>query len=191
MNPEVLMDETSGRLLFWPDAFHDILLTDLDQAIRWRQDTLRMFGRTLPLPRLTAWYGDPAAVYVYSGIRNEPSPWIDGLTRIKDRITELTGSRYNSVLANRYADGSQSMSWHADDEAALGPEPCIASVSLGATRRFLLKHKQQERRLELELPHGSLLLMAGRLQEEWVHALPRTRKPVGLRINLTFRFVHS
>jgi alkylated DNA repair dioxygenase AlkB len=189
MNPEVLMDDASGRLLFWPDAFKDLAVTDLDHAIGWRQDSIRMFGRTLPLPRLTAWYGDPNAVYVYSGIRNEPSPWNDVLLSMKNRIAELTGSRYNSVLANRYADGSQSMSWHADDEAALGPKPRIASVSLGATRRFLLKHKHQARRLELELPHGSLLVMAGRLQEEWVHALPRTRKPVGLRINLTFRLV--
>lgn len=189
MNPEVLMDDKSGRLLYWPDALKDLAVTDLDHAIHWRQDSIRMFGRTLPLPRLTAWYGDPAAVYVYSGIRNEPSPWNEALMSIKDRITELTGNRYNSVLANRYADGSQSMSWHADDEAALGPEPEIASVSLGATRRFLLKHKKEDRRLELELAHGSLLLMAGRLQEEWVHALPRTRKPVGLRINLTFRLV--
>ncbi|HET9238104.1 MAG TPA: alpha-ketoglutarate-dependent dioxygenase AlkB [Oligoflexus sp.] len=191
MNPEVLMDDRSGRLLYWPDALQDLAVTDVDHAISWRQDSIRMFGRTLPLPRLTAWYGDPAAVYAYSGIRNEPSPWNETLLSIKDRITELTGNRYNSVLANRYADGSQSMSWHADDEAALGSEPQIASVSLGATRRFLLKHKKEERRLERELTHGSLLLMAGRLQEEWVHALPRTRKPVGLRINLTFRLVQS
>jgi alkylated DNA repair dioxygenase AlkB len=189
MSPDVLMDDASGRLLFWPDAFKDFSVVDLDQAIRWRQDSIRMFGRTLPLPRLTAWYGDPDAVYVYSGIRNEPNSWNDILLKIKDRITSLTGSPYNSVLVNRYADGSQSMSWHADDEAALGIEPQIASVSLGATRRFLLKHKHNERRLALELPHGSLLLMAGRLQEEWVHALPKTRKPVGLRINLTFRWV--
>jgi len=189
MNPEVLLDDKSGRLLFWPDAFKNLAVTDCDHAISWRQDTIRMFGRTLPLPRLTAWYGDPDAVYVYSGIRNEPSPWVADLQAIKNRVTELTGSRYNSVLANRYADGSQSMSWHADDEAALGPEPNIASVSLGATRRFLLKGKHDDRRLELGLPHGSLLLMAGHLQEEWLHALPRTRKPVGLRINLTFRLV--
>lgn len=189
MNPEVLMDDASGRLLFWPEAFKDLAASDFDHAITWRQETIRMFGRTLPLPRLTAWYGDPAAVYVYSGIRNEPSPWIPALESLKDRVTELTSSPYNSVLVNRYADGSQSMSWHADDEAALGPTPAIASVSLGATRRFLLKGKQHDRRLELGLPHGSLLLMAGRLQEEWVHALPRTRKPVGLRINFTFRLI--
>lgn len=189
MNPEVLLDDPSGRLLFWPEAFTDLSVMDFDQAISWRQETIRMFGRTLPLPRLTAWYGDPDAVYVYSGIRNEPSPWIPILRAMKDRAQELTGSRYNSVLVNRYADGAQSMSWHADDEAALGPEPAIASVSLGATRRFLLKGKQHDRRLELELPQGSLLLMAGRLQEEWVHALPRTRKPVGLRINFTFRLI--
>jgi alkylated DNA repair dioxygenase AlkB len=189
MNPEILLDDPSGRLLFWPEAFTDLSVADLDQAISWRQETIRMFGRTLPLPRLTAWYGDPVAVYVYSGIRNEPSPWIQPLAIMKDRITELTGKRYNSVLVNRYADGAQSMSWHADDEAALGPEPAIASVSLGATRRFLLKGKDHDKRLTLELPHGSLLLMAGRLQDEWVHALPRTRKPVGLRINFTFRLI--
>jgi len=107
MNPEIVLDDPSGRLLFWPEAFTDLSVADFDQAIRWRQDTIRMFGRTLPLPRLTAWYGDPDAVYVYSGIRNEPSPWIHPLEPMKDRITDLTGHPYNAVLVNRYSPGSQ------------------------------------------------------------------------------------
>ncbi|HYX32969.1 MAG TPA: alpha-ketoglutarate-dependent dioxygenase AlkB [Oligoflexus sp.] len=190
MKPDIILDDTSGRVWFWPEALMAYDVAELDQAISWRQDTITMFGRTTPLPRLTAWYGDPTAVYHYSGIRNEPLPWIPLLNQLRQDAETLTGAPYNSVLANRYADGSQSMSWHADDERTLGQEPRIASISLGGTRRFVLKNRRDQRRLELPLAHGSLVLMGGRLQEEWVHALPRTRKPVALRINLTFRCIH-
>jgi alkylated DNA repair dioxygenase AlkB len=190
MKPDILLDDASGRLWYWPEIFvhHDV--DKIDEAITWHQDTITMFGRRSPLPRLTAWYGDPAAVYSYSGILNEPLPWSPLLRQLKEDVETCTGGTFNAVLANRYVEGTQYMSWHADDEAALGKEPWVASVSLGATRRFLLKNRRDQRRIELALPHGSLLLMAGRLQEEWLHALPRTRKPVGLRINLTFRYVH-
>lgn len=191
MNPNVLLDDASGRLLLWPHALIKPALVELDQDIRWRQDTISIFGRQIPLPRLTAWHGDPSAVYFYSGIRNEPQPWTPLLHQLKSEVETITGASYNSVLANRYEQGQQYMSWHADDEAALGREPLIASVSFGATRRFLLKHRRDSRRLEIALTDGSLLLMAGRLQEEWLHALPKTRKPVGLRINLTFRYVQA
>ncbi len=190
MKPDIILDDASGRVWFWPEALMAYDVAELDQAISWRQDTITMFGRTTPLPRLTAWYGDPTAVYHYSGIQNEPLPWIPLLNQLRQDAETLTGAPYNSVLANRYADGSQSMSWHADDERTLGEEPRIASISLGAMRRFVLKNRRDQRRLEIPLPHGSLVLMGGRLQEEWVHALPRTRKPVTLRINLTFRCVH-
>lgn len=191
MTAEILLDDASGRLWLWPKACDAGQVERLDQAIAWRQDQITIFGRTMPLPRLTAWYGEADAVYSYSGIRNEPQPWNPFLQTLKSEVEHLTDTFYNSALANRYEHGLQSMGWHADDEAALGVEPAIASLSLGATRRFLLKHKSDGRRLEIPLTDGSVLLMAGRLQQEWVHALPKTQKPVGLRINLTFRKVYQ
>jgi len=189
--PQILLDDSSGRLDFIPHFLAPGLIGTLDQDIRWRQDQISLFGRTTPLPRLTAWYGNPEAVYYYSGIRNDPLPWTPLLNQIRSQAENLTATQFNSVLANRYADGLQYMSWHADNEAALGPEPIIASISVGTPRRFLFKHKVDGRKLEIILGDGSLLVMSGRLQQEWLHALPKTRKPLDLRINLTFRCLKS
>ncbi len=189
--PQILLDDTSGRLHYIPHFLAPSLIDTLDQDIRWRQDQISMFGRTSPLPRLTAWYGHSEAVYYYSGIRNDPLPWTPLLNQLRRQAETFTASPFNSVLANRYADGLQYMSWHADDETALGPEPIIASISVGAPRRFLFKHKKDGRKLEIVLSDGSLLVMSGRLQQEWLHALPKTRKPLDLRINLTFRYLVS
>lgn len=169
------------------------LLALLTAEVAWEQRAIRMFGQELPQPRLTAWYGDPAARYTYSGLTWEPRPWTPALHALRQRLEAATGARFNSVLLNFYRDGRDSMGWHADDEPELGPAPVIASLSLGATRRFRLRprpglgHPPQA----LDLPSGSLLVMAGPTQQHWQHALPKTARPVGPRLNLTFRWVAS
>ncbi|MFC7301557.1 alpha-ketoglutarate-dependent dioxygenase AlkB family protein [Cognatiluteimonas weifangensis] len=166
----------------------DALWQALSAAILWEVHRLRLFGRELAAPRLSCWIGDPDAVYTYSGARFQPRPWPPALQPLRARLQAELGVAFNSVLANLYRDGRDSMGWHSDDEPALGPQPVIASLSLGATRRFVLKQRRDPAcRLALDLPHGSLLLMAGDTQRHYRHALPRTARPLGPRLNLTFR----
>ena len=183
-----------GEARLWPDAFAldeaGRLFEELRDQVRWREEEILIFGQPRLVPRLVAWHGDPGATYVYSGTDHQPEPWIPSLDRIRDRVHELTGTHFNAVLLNRYRDGRDGMGWHADDEPELGRNPVIASVSLGATRRFCLRHRRRkDLKLDLPLPHGSLLCMSGATQHHWVHALPKTRVPVGERINLTLRRV--
>lgn len=187
------LDLPDGRLHWWPD-FVDVaeaerLRAALVAEIPWEQHQVRIMGRLLDCPRLSCWIGDPGTSYVYSRVRFEPRPWTPTLAQLRERVSVAAGVRFNSVLANRYRDGRDAMGWHADDEPELGPEPIIASLSLGATRRFALKHRASGERRNLDLTAGSLLVMAGATQRHWVHALPRTARPVGERINLTFRVV--
>jgi len=183
-----------GELRYWPQAFgpdeaHE-LFAALRAGIEWRQEDIVLFGQPKRVPRLVAWHGDPGASYTYSGTRHEPRPWTAPLQTIRRRVEDLTGHRYNSVLLNLYRDGRDGMGWHADDEPELGRDPVIASVSLGATRRFRLRHRRRSiEPLTLPLTDGSLLLMGGALQHHWVHAVPKTATAVGERINLTFRRV--
>jgi alkylated DNA repair dioxygenase AlkB len=158
------------------------------QQVAWGGHRIRMFGREVDSPRLSCWIGDPEAAYRYSGTRFAPRPWPPALTAVRRQLAEACAAEFNSVLLNRYRDGRDAMGWHSDDEPELGPQPLIASLSLGAPRRFVLRHRQQrEQRAELILDHGDLLLMAGDTQRLYQHALPRTARPVGERINLTFR----
>ena len=168
-----------------------LLMDRLLHRIDWVQPEIRMFGRRYRSPRLAAWYGDAGAVYRYSGLVNRPLPWREELLELKSRLEEHFASRLNSVLLNLYRDGSDSMGWHSDDEPELGAEPCIVSVSLGSTRRFRFRHRFDPavNPVSVDLLHGSVLIMRGRTQDNWKHALPRTRKPVGPRINLTFRYI--
>ena len=170
----------------------DALFSALADDVPWTRHRLRIFGRELDAPRLSCWIGDPDAAYRYSGTRFEPQPWPAALLPVRDAVSAAAGVDFNSVLANLYRDGRDAMGWHSDDEPELGPQPVIASLSLGATRRFVLKARQpdadgQRERRAIELPHGSLLLMRGDTQARFRHALPRTARPVGPRINLTFR----
>jgi len=166
----------------------DALFAQLRPAIAWEIHRIRLFGRVVDSPRLSCWIGDAGTSYVYSGSRFEPRPWPDALSRLRDEISQTVGEHFNSVLANLYRDGRDSMGWHDDNERELGPQPVIASLSLGATRRFCLKHKRAgSTSVALELPHGSLLVMRGDTQKNYRHALPKTAKAVGERINLTFR----
>ncbi len=156
----------------------------------WSQPRVTLFGRQLDSPRLACWYGDAGAVYTYSGLRNRPLPWTPLLQEIRRAVERDSGETFNSVLLNLYRDGEDRMGWHADDEAELGDAPVIASLSLGACRRFRLAHRRRrQRRCELLLGDGSLLLMRPPLQSEWRHCVPREPAVTDARINLTFRRV--
>jgi alkylated DNA repair dioxygenase AlkB len=173
-----------------PDAAQAAFSTILAET-PWRLEQIQIAGRLIPVPRRTAWYGDPGITYVYSGIRNEPLPWTPLLLALRDAVSAAAGAPLNSVLINHYRDGKDSMGWHADNEAALGRDPVIASLSLGAPRRFVLRHaKQKDRSMAFLLGDGALLVMAGATQHHYRHAVPKTAE-AGERINLTFRQVRT
>jgi alkylated DNA repair dioxygenase AlkB len=178
-----------GEVFLYDDAVGhlaaDRLLAALMAGIDWRQEVATIMGRQVPIPRLTAWHGE--AGYVYSGIRLAPAPWTDPLLELRAVAERLAGQPFDSVLLNLYRDGRDSVSWHADDEPGLGRDPVIASISLGATRRFHLRHRRSKARVAVDLAHGSCLIMAGATQHHWLHQLPKTARPVGPRINLTYR----
>lgn len=183
-----------GELRYWPQALDAdeaaVLFDALRRTSGWEQEEIVIFGERRRVPRLVAWHGDPGAAYTYSGTFHEPQPWTPELAGLRRRVESLSGQSFNSVLLNLYRDGSDGMGWHADDEPELGRNPVIASVSLGATRRFRLRHRRgRAEPLTLPLASGSLLLMGGELQHYWLHAVPKTKQPVGERINLTFRRV--
>ncbi|MGL6224028.1 MAG: alpha-ketoglutarate-dependent dioxygenase AlkB family protein [Steroidobacteraceae bacterium] len=166
----------------------DSLFASLRARIQWQAEDIMIFGQRRRVPRLVAWHGDPGTGYAYSGTMHEPQPWTPELRCLLDRVQALTGHPYNSVLLNLYRDGNDGMGWHADDEPELGHNPVIASVSLGATRRFKLRHRRQrDAAATIELRHGDVLLMAGTTQHTYVHAVPKTARAVGERINLTLR----
>lgn len=163
----------------------------LEETINWRQEEIKYYGKIYPVPRKTAWYGYEGFNYEYSGIMCNPEPWTKELLDIKKVIEHfMPGQNFNSVLLNLYRDGSDKVSWHADDEKGLGLNPTIASVSLGATRRFDLKHKTDEdQKLQIELTPGSLIVMTGTLQHHWLHQIPVQKRIKEPRINLTYRTI--
>ncbi len=169
-----------------PEA--EALRLDLLAQVAWEVHRIRLFGREVDSPRLSSWIGDPAARYRYSGAEFQPHPWPASLAPLRERLEIAFAAGFNSVLVNRYRDGQDAMGWHSDDEPELGVRPVIASLSLGAPRRFVFRHRQDKAlKREVVLGHGDLLLMAGQTQRHYHHALPRTARPVGERINLTFR----
>ncbi len=167
----------------------DRALGEVLEEVPWTQGHVRIAGKTYAEPRLTAWMGDPGARYTYTGRPLEPLAWSARVADLRARVEQRSGARFNSVLLNRYRDGKDSMGLHADDEPELGPDPIIASLSLGATRRFVLKPRTPgARTVELDLTHGSLLSMEGATQRLYRHALPkRAASAAGVRVNLTFR----
>lgn len=167
----------------------DCLFAELLNGIEWKQDRIKYYGKEMDLPRLTAWYGDVGASYTYSNISMDSAAWTPTLIHIKGKVEAVAEVKFNSVLLNYYRTGKDSVSWHRDNERELGINPVIASVSLGDTRRFQFKHVQKKDfdRVDVDLTHGSLLIMKGRTQECWLHQIPKTSKPKCPRINLTFR----
>lgn len=175
------------------------LFNDLKNTIQWSQGEIKIFGKTVLEPRLSAWYGDEGTTYTYSGKTQNPLKWTDILrgvqSKIQNQCTELDlpheQSRFNSVLLNYYRNGQDSMGWHSDDEKELGLNPTIASLNLGETRRFLIRSKHDKNhKTELLLTHGSLLIMSGAMQHHWQHAVPKEMKKLNPRINLTFRWIY-
>ena len=187
---------TDGQVIIYQHFFDqlesDRFFLELLNDINWQQDKIRIFGKEVNLPRLTAWYGDSGKSYTYSGITMNPDLWSLNLLAIKERIEETVQVNFNSVLANLYRNGQDYVSWHSDDEKELGKNPTIASISFGATRRFLLRHKSNKNleTVDLSLGHGSLLIMKGSTQHYWRHQVPKTAKVKTARINLTFRVIN-
>ena len=169
------------------------LFSHLLNTIPWEQRYIKIANKNIPEPRLTSWHGDKGASYTYSGIQLKTTPWTDHLLSIKTDIESITRHTFNSVLLNLYRTGSDSVGWHADNENSLGEEPIIASLSLGVARKFVLKEKKAKNnnRVELYLHSGDLLLMKGKLQENYLHCLPKIRGIKQKRINLTFRYIYS
>lgn len=168
-------------------AASEELFATLRSNLAWTQQDIRLFGEYVPQPRLTAWYGEEGLNYSYSGIELRPLPWTTELAGLRDLCEALSAARFNSVLANLYRTGADSVSWHADNEPELGQNPVIASVSLGGERRFDLRNRATGETVKTMLPSGSVLVMSGTIQHDWVHQVPKTKKPVNPRINLTFR----
>ncbi|MBD3883975.1 alpha-ketoglutarate-dependent dioxygenase AlkB [Phormidium tenue FACHB-886] len=185
---------SNADVVFYPSFLNeqesDRYFTVLTQTIGWRQDCITIYGRSLPQPRLTAWYADPGKSYTYSNITMLPAPWTSTLLDLKAKVEAVSGVMFNSVLLNLYRNGNDSMGWHSDDESELGQNPVIGSLSLGGTRRFVLRHRfEQGLKHELELTSGSFLLMQGTTQHYWQHQVPKTKRAVAPRINLTFRMI--
>jgi len=174
------------------DKLFSTLRDPVQAGIDWEVHRIKLFGREVDSPRLSRWIGDPGASYRYSGVRFEPATWPRALGVMRKAVNAAAGEEFNSVLANLYRDGNDTMGWHSDDEPELGAQPIIASLSLGAARKFVLKSRAAGgARLEIELTHGSLLVMRGDTQRNYKHALPRTKKAAGERINLTFRRIYG
>jgi alkylated DNA repair dioxygenase AlkB len=175
---------------FVPD--HVELMAKLAGSLPLGQETIVLFGRSVPMPRLTSWHGDPGCSYAYSGRIFHPAPWTPELAALRDRLVASEGCAFNSVLVNHYRDGRDSMGEHADNEPELGPsrdDIRIASISLGAPRRFVLRERRTRRVHAFELGEGNLLVMGGTTQQHYRHHLPRKRAHIGPRMNLTFRVI--
>lgn len=187
------IDIRDGSYIYIPDFFSkgvaDIYLQKFISDILWKQESMNMYGKQLNFPRLTAWYGENNKPYSFSGITLQPNPWTPELLEIKKLIEPKCNVNFNSVLLNRYRDGNDSISWHTDAEKELGRNPVIASVNFGAEREFQMRHNNTKERVDISLKHGSLLIMQGALQHYWQHQVPKTKKVVQERINLTFRVI--
>ncbi|MBT3444516.1 MAG: alpha-ketoglutarate-dependent dioxygenase AlkB [Flavobacteriaceae bacterium] len=166
------------------DHYYEALLKN----IPWQQDNVKVFGKVYAQPRLTSLHSNTLDTYTYSGLTLKPYPMIPELLELLYQIQRICNHDFNCVLLNLYRDGADSNGWHADNEKELGKQPQIASFSLGASRFFHFKHRRiKEKKYKMELHHGSLLLMEGAMQEHWLHQIPKTKKPMQPRINLTFR----
>jgi len=184
----------NGETLLFPNAFSkaesDNHLRALINNIEWKHEAIKLFGKEVMQPRLTAWYGDSNKSYSYSGIIMQPLEWTDALLTIKQTIENIAGIQFNSALLNYYRNGNDSMGWHRDNEKELGINPIIASVSFGAARKFRMRYYTDKKIVnDILLTNGSLLIMRGQTQHYWEHCLPKTKQQISGRINITFRVI--
>ena len=190
---KIIFNLTDAEIDYYPDFFSlakaNELFLKLQNEIPWQQDNITVYGKTYLQPRLTALFGDPGKPYKYSNIVMEPHHWSPLILIIKEEIEKICNENFTSVLLNFYRNGQDSNGWHADNENELGENPIIASVSLGAERVFQLKHNKLELKQNIVLHHGSLLIMKGTTQHFWKHQIPKTKKEIDSRINLTFRII--
>lgn len=185
-----------GEVLYYPGFLSreesDIMLSELLKKVKWKQEKIRMYGKMINIPRLTAWYGDADKQYTYSSIKMRPHVWTEVLLDIKKRIEEKAGVEFSSVLLNLYRNGDDAVAWHSDNERELGEEPVIASLSLGTSRAFRFRHIEDKKLIRsIELTHGSLLIMSGKTQEKWQHEVPKKKGIMLPRVNLTFRTIRT
>lgn len=159
------------------------------QETEWKQDVVKLYGKEWITRRKTAWYGDNGIAYTYGKLKRYALPWTPALLALKELTEKITGSTYNSCLLNLYHNGNEGMGWHSDDEPEMKRHASIASLSLGAARRFDFRHRTTGETLSVVLEHGSLLEMKGGTQHHWKHQMPKTTKVLQPRINLTFRTV--
>lgn len=183
-----------GELYYFPKFLNDLEATfyfdALAKIVPWEQKQMLIYDKMVQLPRLTAWFGPAGQNYLYSGVLNQTQPWIPELIEIKNQLEKFLNEKFNSCLLNFYREGKDYVSWHSDNEKELGVNPIIASLSLGVTRSFQIKHKMVKlETLKIDVANGDLVLMKGNMQKNWLHRIAPTVKEVGPRINLTFRTV--
>lgn len=190
---ELLPYDGSAMYFDWVlgDLDASAVFADLLKNTPWESRTIKMFGKEFLQPRLVAWFGDPGRGYTYSGISMNINPWTSQLELLKSICEQKAGRAFNSLLINLYRSGEDKVSWHSDNEPELGKEPCIASLSLGATRRFKFRHLDSKDVVECSLAPGSLVVMSGLSQIKWEHEVPKEARVKGPRINLTFRYVDA
>jgi alkylated DNA repair dioxygenase AlkB len=181
----------NGTALYMPKVFDEIssanLMNILLESLAWEADQLIMFGKRITTRRKVAWVGDPNCSYTYSGVTKNPQTWTTELLEIKTKVEKISQIEFNSCLLNLYLDGNDGMGWHSDNEKELDPHAPIASLSLGAKRKFAFRHKVDGRTVSLFLEDGSALIMHTPTQEYWNHSLLKTKAVTDPRINLTFR----
>jgi alkylated DNA repair dioxygenase AlkB len=180
-----------GSAVLFPDFLcesdADKYLSGLHNNTPWEQNFIRLFGKEVSEPRLSTWHAEADLPYTYSGVPRTPHPWKEPLSSLRTACEAHTGQSFNGALLNLYRTGQDAMGWHSDDEAVNGPNPVIASISLGAERRFDFRHKQSREMISVVLPHGSLLVMSGACQTFWLHRIAKTTRQTEPRINVTFR----
>lgn len=191
---KITKDLPPAKADFYPNFLDkkqaDWLLENLLNTVDWQQEEIRFMGKVHPIPRLTYWYSKENKEYTYSGIKVLPVPYTSVIKRLSDKVEEISGYKFNSVLLNRYRDGNDKVAWHADDEKTLTDTINIASVSVGAEREFQFKSKHNpDDKESIQLTHGSLLVMHDPLQKHWLHQIPARKKVTEERINLTFRYI--
>ena len=180
-----------GSAVLFPDFLcesdADKYFSGLHNNTPWEQNFIRLFGKEVSEPRLSTWHAEADLPYTYSGVPRTPHPWKEPLSSLRTACEAHTGQSFNGALLNLYRTGLDAMGWHSDDEAVNGPNPVIASISLGAERRFDFRHKQSREMISVVLPHGSLLVMSGACQTFWLHRIAKTTRQTEPRINVTFR----